>query len=224
MNAWFKKMKRVVDLVGELFFSVLLFPFTFLYYTRPGWTRLIGLLVFLLPSFFVWGSIYLYLLHSFLLSVGFRPENGGVLGTLSADPHVHFGTGFFVCFFPLMLYYLYVVRTDRFDAERVRAYFTESLSEEGGQESAREVFRSDPKRWKRNAVFFLAASAGSFLIVLVPILFAFIADGEGSDMRLGDAFSVAAVLGITLGMALAWLIDTRYAIALRKEREKEEER
>ncbi len=220
MNAWFKKMKRAADFVGDLFFSVLLFPFEFLYYTRPGWTRLIGLLVFFLPSLFVWGSIYLYLLNVAFLSVGFRPEDGGVFGTFSADPHVHFGTGFFVCFFPLMAYYLYVVRTDRFDAERVRAYFTESLSEERGQESAREVFRSDPKRWKRNAVFFLAASVGSFLVVLVPILFAFIAEGEGGDMGLGDVFSVAAVLGVTLGMALAWLIDTRYEIARRKEREK----
>lgn len=99
------------------------------------------------PSGFVWISIYFFLLHVVLLSLGSTDADAPKwLVPISNDPSDFFGTFFFVSFFPLMAFYLYITRTEQWDVKEMRKHFA------GHIPTRKEVRRTIVEKYERKKI------------------------------------------------------------------------
>jgi len=215
MMAWLKKVQWVVGRVGDVLFSVLSLPIAFPLYIRAGWTQLIGFLLWI-SSMFVLFSVYLYGIRILFGLVGFSFDAESGFGSLPADSHAYFGTWFFACFFPLMAYYLFVVRTDRLDMEKVREHFAEHIPTKAEKEETERARRHAREHRSRLIAFFMVRFGWTFLALLVlftgPVL---MTGGVGGSGFLG-VILFSAVSAAMLAAPFASLAESRHQSRIKK--------
>jgi len=215
MMAWLKKVKRTVGRGGDVLFSVLSLPIVFPLYVRAGWTQLIGILLWI-PSMFVWFSVYLYGIRILFGLVGFSFDAESGFGSLPADPHAYFGTWFFVCFFPLMAYYLFAVRSDRLDMEKVREYFAEHIPTKAEIEETERARRHAREHRSRLIAFFVVRFGWTFLALLVLFTGSLLLTGEVGGSGFLGVILFSAVSAAMLAAPFSSLAESRHQSRIKK--------
>lgn len=200
----YKRLNRIVDIVIALFILPFSLPFCI---RKDKVSEFLGMLLFF-PNGFVWFSIYLYIVHIALLAFGFTDEDARMLAPLSANPSEHFGTFFFTIFFPLMVFYIYITQTERWDGTILREHFAERIPTQEELEQAEREEKERKEKRKRMFRFFKKWFSWAFVILLGFFLLANLGAEEATPW--GEIFWLSLLSATLLAVVLTMLSEDRY--------------